>query len=617
MKTKNKIKALLATLLAVVGVVSVGLGVKAQVISSTFTFSDILPEVKNGETGKATATDSTTKESLDLTIENKYDATIKFSSSGGTYLNVKNTDPTKYVSFTFATRGSGKLIVSKFTTQNITKYATLTLYKGDQIEKSQKIACKDVDQEFDLLEASTYSLYFYGDSSQASNLKFASLIITDKYDDSEYSVNYDLDGGLGDISNTKYDKSNSSFNLPASIPTKLGYLFGGWSDGTKTYDAGASYTFDEKVTKYDFKAVWNVDPNYTFDITYDALGGVASRESDLKIPFESNISLPTAYRYGYTFKGWTDGKEIYTDTYKATTDITLKAVWEDWDDFEDLSLSSNELINVYYFVSAKYGDRNTTGSTNQITERLELSNSVYTIQTGCEMYKTTKTYNGVSYNSAINTKGALNKEANCVSFTSPCDGIFKVVLTSAGQSARNIIFSSNGTDSLVPVEGEELLKINANDAKSYVFRTLTFNVSKGVTYYLGGDNGIRIFSLAINEMDLSLEQQETENGDSIRYVATISNVDASQIASWTVEMTLEGQTEKNIETFSTIYKSVSGTNGKEAKDNTYYLVATLTGIPSKFNGKILSTKIILTLVDGTTLTSNSSDYTLAVKTEEA
>lgn len=190
------------------------------------------------------------------------------------------------------------------------------------------------------------------------------------------------------------------------------------------------------------------------------------------------------------------------------------------------------------------------------------------------------------------------------------------ILNSKTSTKGSIELESNNEENI------GLVTCNFNSSMSLVFDG--YNVINDIDSYKGSylkitskNDELRITYLSIEFTSLSLEQQETENGDSIRYVATISNVDASQIASWTVEMTLEGQTEKNIETFSTIYKSVSGTNGKEAKDNTYYLVATLTGIPSKFNGKILSTKIILTLVDGTTLTSNSSDYTLAVKTEEA
>lgn len=56
-----------------------------------------------------------------------------------------------------------------------------------------------------------------------------------------YSVVYDLDGGTGTAINQYELLTGASVTLPAA-PSKFGYSFAGWSDGSQTYDAGAPYT---------------------------------------------------------------------------------------------------------------------------------------------------------------------------------------------------------------------------------------------------------------------------------------------------------------------------------------------------------------------------------------
>lgn len=56
-----------------------------------------------------------------------------------------------------------------------------------------------------------------------------------------YSVVYDLNGGTGTAINQYELLTGASVTLPAA-PSKFGYSFAGWSDGSQTYDAGAPYT---------------------------------------------------------------------------------------------------------------------------------------------------------------------------------------------------------------------------------------------------------------------------------------------------------------------------------------------------------------------------------------
>lgn len=59
---------------------------------------------------------------------------------------------------------------------------------------------------------------------------------------------------------------NTQITLPAAVEAAEGYTFGGWNDGTTTYQAGATYTVTDNVT---MTAVWNVvhTHTYTWEVT--------------------------------------------------------------------------------------------------------------------------------------------------------------------------------------------------------------------------------------------------------------------------------------------------------------------------------------------------------------
>ncbi len=59
---------------------------------------------------------------------------------------------------------------------------------------------------------------------------------------------------------------NTQVTLPAAVEAAEGYTFGGWNDGTTTYEAGATYTVTDNVT---MTAVWNVvhTHTYTWEVT--------------------------------------------------------------------------------------------------------------------------------------------------------------------------------------------------------------------------------------------------------------------------------------------------------------------------------------------------------------
>lgn len=67
----------------------------------------------------------------------------------------------------------------------------------------------------------------------------------------------------------------------------------------------------------------------TVILTLDYNDGDATADSKYTVKSGTNITLPAPTRAGYTFKGWSDGANIYNAgaSYKVTDDATLTAVW--------------------------------------------------------------------------------------------------------------------------------------------------------------------------------------------------------------------------------------------------------------------------------------------------
>lgn len=115
----------------------------------------------------------------------------------------------------------------------------------------------------------------------------------------------------------------TSITLPAA-QTKEGFTFGGWSDGTTTYEAGASYTLTADTN---FTAVWIAD-TYTLSFFDGASEYTALSMTDLAAG--SSVNLPAAQtKQGFRFAGWSDGTTTYQAgaSYTVTGDVDFTAVW--------------------------------------------------------------------------------------------------------------------------------------------------------------------------------------------------------------------------------------------------------------------------------------------------
>ncbi len=157
---------------------------------------------------------------------------------------------------------------------------------------------------------------------------------------SQHTIRYDGNGGTG-VPPNGIKVFGSLYEIPNTVPTKLGSTFLGWAlsplaeEGS--YQPGDYYTEDVDTTFY---AIWYT---VTYDVIYDANGGdeASLPEPGLKIEgidYQIPNIIPT--RDGFTFAGWGLSDEESTNItwtlayiqngtafYTEDVDVVLYAKW--------------------------------------------------------------------------------------------------------------------------------------------------------------------------------------------------------------------------------------------------------------------------------------------------
>lgn len=157
-------------------------------------------------------------------------------------------------------------------------------------------------------------------------------------DKTTYAVTYLLDGGVGDVSAECYE-AGETVVIISEKPTKDGYTFGGWSDGTTTYQPGDAFTMpDHDVT---LTAVWRAESDYS--VTYLLNGGTGDVPAAGYLAGQTvTITNKVPTKEGYVFDGWSDGSTIYQpgNTFEMPEhDVTLTAIWKEVPVLSDYSVT--------------------------------------------------------------------------------------------------------------------------------------------------------------------------------------------------------------------------------------------------------------------------------------
>lgn len=170
---------------------------------------------------------------------------------------------------------------------------------------------------------------FYASCLQFMDQQHDVVLVTPK---TEYTVTYDANGGTVTLGSETVE-AGDFVTLPT--PTREGYTFKGWSDGTATYAAGANYTVDGNVTltaqwealpvAYNVSVVNNLSNK---NVSYSVKNGTTAYEGDT-VTIELTYSGSFMSSQNYTVKS-SDGTTLASGrfgwgTTSKTVEFTMPA----------------------------------------------------------------------------------------------------------------------------------------------------------------------------------------------------------------------------------------------------------------------------------------------------
>lgn len=357
-----------------------------------------------------------------------------------------------------------------------------------------------------------------------------------------------------------------------------------------------------------------------YSIKYES--GVSTHNVTIK-DVKDNVILETAVEDGtcldYTpaissvdsvFDGY------YTDSSCSTKFDVSTTITEDLVLYANFTSDTNYVVNNMYSLDntiTKYM-YNKFGANVTISNDLEVTNTIYTVLNGCKM----QTSSNIE---CIGTNGAASTTKQSVKIDIPSSGTITTLMTVTGDSARNAqLLDSTGANVTV-TKGDSAWDGTA--ASAYEQRTLTYAVEAG-TYYLGGDNGMRVFSVEFtpyisNDVTATFEAQYNAATDAdstkLRFIGTIEGIayeDYANISS--IQFTFTFNEVDRICKVNKLYKAIenNGAAFKSAADNTMYVVYSLNNINKEaYKGLSLTNlKLTLTFSDGSTKTVAHDDIVL-------
>lgn len=396
--------------------------------------------------------------------------------------------------------------------------------------------------------------------------------------------------GVQTESTIVYNKNGSSLTYTA--------------DQITTYNGSSYLLFKSLQTNGDFKitsisivlttGAFESTAEY-FDVTIDVNGN-----SVVKSVLDGEKLTYTPVEWGFDFEGYyTDS--LYQNAFDAsvttiTEDTTLYAKMIAWS--VGTITSSYELTNALISKIENYGS---------VSAEYELTGTIYSLMPSTN----------IGSSAYITTGGAVSSTQKGVKIVAPYAGTISVLMTTGGNSARNAVLLDSSSTNVAALSGDVAWDDTA--AGGYEQRTITYTVDAG-TYYLGGDNSMRIYSIvfAPDTADLATLAASNSTGESttmvgttaVRFVGRITGVDELDIAS--IEATISGDSSVK-KTFTTVYTAITNISGCEAADNTYYFYYTIYGVTDEYNGKTISFTYTVTFADGSTKTlATANTYTIAL-----
>ena len=209
------------------------------------------------------------------------------------------------------------------------KQYTITYSGTKGVTNSNKTSYTPDTETFSLSDLSKEGYTFdgwYNGTTKVTKIEkgsYGNLNLEAKWTAIEYTISYELNGGINDPSNpTTYTVEDLSFSL--KNPSKENYDFKGW----KFNNSSISYINTQNAQNYVLTATWSP---HTYSISYIYNGGTGTNPSSYNVE-SSDIVLTNPTKNGYTFIGWTGSngdvpESNITIEHGSSGDRTYTANW--------------------------------------------------------------------------------------------------------------------------------------------------------------------------------------------------------------------------------------------------------------------------------------------------
>ncbi len=281
-------------------------------------------EIRYDMDGGTNSSNNPTKYTVDDQITLTPPQKTGYTFLGWTYM--EQSTPVKDITISAGTIGE-----QRYTANWQANTYTLTFdANGGTVSKNQLTVTYDKSYTLPTPEwrGHTFSGWYTGVQKVTSGTwkKTTNLSLVAKWDATNYSITYDLNGGTIPTESANPNTYTVYDEIILTAPTRTGYTFAGW-----TYEGQTEPVMEVTIpvgTIGDKAYTANWEAN-TYTVTLDANGGSVSPET-ITVTYDQSFTLPLPERTGYTFVGWyrsilfkvTDG------VWTTTSDVTLIARWQ-------------------------------------------------------------------------------------------------------------------------------------------------------------------------------------------------------------------------------------------------------------------------------------------------
>ncbi|MDE7263509.1 MAG: InlB B-repeat-containing protein [Anaeroplasmataceae bacterium] len=240
-----------------------------------------------------------------------------------------STNKDTYVEFDFSTKINEDTLLYAFYNPVVAEMIDVTFMDGDSLLHTDTIEKGSTAQAF---SAPTKPGFIFKGWSTNKDIYEAFNFSTTLNEDTTLYAFYDsipedaivvtFKDGNTDLHTIAIDKGSIVQEFTA--PTKPGYTFRGWSTNKDIYEAfNFSTTLNEDTTLYAFYTI------NTYSVTFYNGNVVWSTKI---VEYNTSVVFPAApTKTGYTFKGWSTNKDVYTpfdETTKITGNTSLFAYFD-------------------------------------------------------------------------------------------------------------------------------------------------------------------------------------------------------------------------------------------------------------------------------------------------